>query len=114
MPAASNTPRDSRRHYRIRYPLRLRPRLEVAGLYAVVIDLSEGGVRIVNEAQLPLAPGAVVKGALVLQSGEAARFSGSVVRVTPEDIALCLAQGFSYAVILREQRRLRARRPYLR
>jgi len=113
MQARPSSTRDSRRHYRVRYPQRLRPRLEVEGVYAVVIDLSEGGVRIVNEAQLALAPGAAVSGALHLQSGEAVRFSGSVVRVTLVDAALNLAQqGFSYGVILREQRRLRARRPY--
>lgn len=104
--------RDSRRHYRIRYPQRLRPRLQVDGQYAVVIDLSEGGVRIVNEALLPLALDAVVSGVVQLRSGEAARFSGRVVRITPQDIALSLPQGFSYRIILREQRSLRAQRPY--
>ncbi len=104
--------RDGRRHYRIRYPQRLRPRLQLEGQYAVVIDLSEGGLRIVNEVWLALAPGAAVSGALLLRSGEAARFSGTVVRITPQDIALSLGQGFSYRIILCEQRSLRARRPY--
>ena len=104
--------RDARRHFRVRYPQRLRPRLQVQGRYTAVIDLSEGGVRIVNEPGLVLAPGATVSGALLLRSGEAARFSGRVLRVTPGDVALSLGQGFSYRIILREQRTLRASQPY--
>jgi hypothetical protein len=65
--------RDTRRHYRLRYPLRLRPRMEIAGVQAAVIDISEGGIRIFNEAGLPLVLGETLDGALQLRSCAAAR-----------------------------------------
>jgi c-di-GMP-binding flagellar brake protein YcgR len=107
MPAAR---RENRRHYRLRYPMRLRPRLEVSGQQAEVIDISEGGIRIVNESGLPIVLGEAFNAALKLRSGEAARLSGCVIRISPDEVAVSFARGLSFASILREQRALRTRR----
>lgn len=104
--------RESRRHYRIRYPLRLRPSVEVQGVVAAVIDISEGGIRILHEPGLPVFVGEEVNGALKLRSGEVARLGGRVVRVTQQDVAVNFGRGISFACIVREQRALRARQRY--
>lgn len=101
--------RESRRHYRLRYPLRLRPRLDVAGVEAEVIDISEGGIRIINQTGLPVVLGERMNGALRLRSGEAAELSGCVIRITPSEVAVSLGRGLSFASLLREQRAVRAR-----
>lgn len=101
--------RESRRHYRLRYPQRLRPKLNVEGVEAEVIDISEGGIRIINETGLPLVLGENMDGALQLRSGEAAQLSGCVIRITPSEVAVSLGRGLSFASILREQRAVRAR-----
>lgn len=107
-----NARRESRRHYRIHYPLRLRPRVEVQGVVAVVIDISEGGIRISHEPGLPVSVGEAVSGSVKLRSGEAARLNGCVVCVTEDEVALSLGRGISFACIVREQRALRGRQRY--
>ena len=109
MPA---TRRENRRHYRLRYPLRLRPSLEVAGLRAAVIDISEGGIRILNEAGLRVVLGESFNAALKLRSGEAACLSGCVIRIGQGEVAVSFGRGLSFASILREQRAIRAHHRY--
>jgi len=109
MPASR---RESRRHYRLRYPLRLRPTLEVAGVPAAVIDISEGGIRISCEAGPPVTLGQAFSVVLELRSGEAARLGGCVIRVGADEVAVSFGRGLSFASILREQRVIRARHRY--
>jgi c-di-GMP-binding flagellar brake protein YcgR len=109
---APYTQRENRRHYRLRYPLRLRPWLELAGVRAAVIDISEGGVRILCESGLAVELGETLSAALKLHSGESARLSGCVVRISRNEVALSFGRGLSFASILREQRAIRARHRY--
>lgn len=100
---------DSRRHYRVAYPPRLRPRLEFDGMKMPVIDVSEGGVRFAQHPNLQVHLGATMSGGVVFRCGHAAKLCGHVVRVTEDDVALSLTEGVSFNVIVREQRALRAR-----
>jgi len=112
LPTRNTRTRESRRHFRIRYPLRLRPRLEVEGVSAAVIDVSEGGIRIVYQKGMPLLPGDAVACEVKFCCGDGATLSGNVIRVTEQDVAFSLARGISFSIIVREQRALRTRQRY--
>jgi hypothetical protein len=92
--------------------MRLRPRVELAGVEAAVIDISEGGIRILNDKGLPVSLGELLSAALRMHSGESAHLSGCVIRITRDEVALSFSRGPSFGSILREQRAVRARQPY--
>jgi hypothetical protein len=99
---------ESRRHYRVAYPPRLRPRLEVEGMRTAVIDVSEGGLRFAQHPNLQVSLGSAVSGGITFRCGHEARLCGRVVRITKDDVAISLTQGVSFNVIVREQRAVRA------
>ena len=103
---------ENRRHFRIRYPLSLRPRIVIGGRSVAVIDVSEGGIRFVRQPGIPCRTGIPVSGAIHLRCGDTAPVHGSVVRATSEDVALSFARGVSFNTILREQRVLHQRMRY--
>lgn len=103
---------ESRRHFRISYPLQLRPELHWGEVAVAVIDVSESGIRLSRAPQWAWAPGESAAGVVRFCCGEMVQISGAVVRVTVNDVALCFARGLSFSIMLCEQRALRLRRPY--
>lgn len=104
---------EARRHFRIFYPLRLRASLEWADVSVEVIDVSESGLRIIHSPDWCWLPGETAGGVVKFRCGKTVYVSGSVVRLTPTDVALSFARGLSFGIILSEQRALRHHRPYL-
>jgi hypothetical protein len=100
---------ESRHHYRVAYPPRLRPRLELEGMRTAVIDVSEAGLRFAQHPNLQISLGAAMSGGLTFRCGHEAKLCGRVVRITKDDVAVSLTQGVSFNVIVREQRALRGR-----
>jgi hypothetical protein len=100
-----------RAHYRIVYPLRDRPRLELGGRQHEVVDCSGDGLRFQLTGGAPPEPGARVQSVVRFHEGREVAVEGSVVRVQGGHIALRLARGIPLAVILAEQRYLLAHYP---
>jgi hypothetical protein len=106
-PVADENRRSS---YRVIYPERLRPRAVIRGTTVPVLDCSETGLRYEwSTGELP-AMGEAVDGVLRLEDGTTVPFAGTVVRIIERQVALALAsKRIPFAVILSEQRQLRAR-----
>jgi len=98
-----------RAYYRLVYPIRQRPTLWLGPSPFAVVDLCELGVRyLVEDAPLPRL-GDPLRGQLVLPSGPEIEIVGTIVRVTPTQVAASLTQGVAFAVMLEEQRYLQQR-----
>ena len=93
-----------------------RPRLVLAdGARGVVMDCSEMGIRYRPHPRDPLpAFGMIVEGEVEFRVAGTTPFTGRVIRVSPEEVALYLPPpgGLPFRAILVEQRALRARYPF--
>jgi hypothetical protein len=103
---------NARERYRIEYPLRERPRLEIGAESYPVIDCSESGLRFEVTRGHPPELGATVRGAIRFRSGREALILGTVVRVGEAAVAVqFVGAGVPMGVIMREQLELLARYP---
>jgi hypothetical protein len=100
--------RLERAFYRIRYPVFLRPTLLIGAERFVVVDVSERGLRFLATGSGP-PPGAVVVARLSLLEMSPIEVEGTVVRREGGHVALVLARGVPFAVILDQQRLLQQR-----
>lgn len=100
--------RHEREHYRIQYPAAARPRLVANGVTYDVLDLSEGGIRVLVPEGEP-APGldAELSGVLRFRrDDEIVVMRGRVLRVEDRHVAIRLEVGLGFRVVLDEQRYL--------
>ena len=98
-------PGDSpREYYRIAYPAKARPRLEVAGFDFEVLDLSERGIRFQLGAATAPDPGYQLKGTVKFLRGVTAEVEGRILRVRDGQVAALLDEGVPASVIRAEQR----------
>lgn len=103
-----------RRHYRLRFPLRERPRLLLDAGEREVVDCSEGGLRYRAARGEAPAPGTPLSGRVRFRRGREVEIVGEVVRVMRGEVAVRFtAAGIPMAVMFDEQRFLRARYPML-
>lgn len=102
-----NWPHD-RSHYRIEYPRRARPVLELDEVEYSVVDCSENGIRF-KSAGVAFEKGDPVTGVIRFRGREETPVVGVVVRVQEGNVALLLEEaGIPFPIILSEQRFLRA------
>ena len=109
-PSIQSRSLNRRQSFRIEYPTELRPTLIIEAsdvklehqVELPVIDLSEDGIRFVDDGQLMGAN--ELAGQLRFNSGETVAISGTVVRRTDQHICLCLQHGLTWATLLEEQR----------
>jgi hypothetical protein len=97
-------PTERRRYYRIRYPLKERPKLKVGKSLHGVIELSEGGLKI--EAARLSQPEGTVSGLLLLADARYLPVRGRIMSRDLEEIVLCDLEGLPLAIVIEEQRRL--------
>ena len=104
---------NQRAFFRIDFPLRSRPALQMGKVIARVTECSEGGVAYTAPGVPCPAIGDVVEGRAFFHRGLQVDIRGVVLRVRgPETVAVELAApGIPYAVILSEQRYLRDKYP---
>lgn len=107
---------NTRRFFRVHYPLRDRPVLQGGGEGAetgafTVLDVSEEGVRFRAADTAVFQVGDSFQGVIELAAGWIARIEGTVVRVDRlnGEVALTLTEGIPYAHIVEEQRFLHAK-----
>lgn len=103
----------ARAHYRIRYPLEVRPvlRVEPSGRTFPVVDCSEHGIRYSSPG---LAPGIgdEVQGTIRFHGGEEVEIDGNVVRVHGGEVALHLTRmPIPWRLMFSEQKFLLQRYP---
>lgn len=102
-----NWPHD-RSYYRIEYPRRARPILELDEVEYPVVDCSENGIRF-KSGGVAFQKGDPVTGVIRFRGRGETKVAGSVVRVQEGHVALLLEEaGIPFPIILAEQRYLRA------
>jgi hypothetical protein len=96
---------NTRRHYRIPYPVAARPEGSFAGKPFFVVDLSEEGTKIqfVDSVQMP--KGQLIRSRIKFQDGEVFEITGKVIRQeSPVLIVVHLIEGIPLSKIMSEQR----------
>ena len=103
-----------RSYYRIHYPLKERPVLELETGVHDVVDCSEAGLRYVARGAGVPDIGAQIRGTLRFRRGAAFEVGGTVVRLQEGTVAVHLLRArIPLAAILDEQRYLRKHYPML-
>lgn len=101
---------NRRRHVRVFYPtgcpVKFLPELILNHRVCLVLDISEGGIRI-GVSFANLIKGGTVSALLRFPDGVEIEISGVVVRRNYNQIAIMLEKGIPYSRILSEQLRLR-------
>lgn len=93
-----------RAHFRILYPIHVRPLFTVDGVGYPVIDLSEGGMRCAIPGARPPQAGAALEGTLRFHRGVSNLVAGEVIRVDHTSMAVRFTVGVPFADVLEEQR----------
>jgi hypothetical protein len=102
-----------RAFYRVQYPPEAAPRYLEGGLAHRVVDCSEGGFRYAPRDGVAPAPGGATSGVIEFPGGETVDVVGTIVRIQNGEVAVnCAGRPIPLAIILTEQRRLRAHYPF--
>jgi hypothetical protein len=103
---------NQRAFFRIDFPLRSRPALQIGKVIARVTDCSEGGLCYSAPGVPAPAVGDVVEGRAFFHRGLQVAVRGTVLRLRGTDVVVELeAPGIPFSVILSEQRYLRDKYP---
>ncbi len=95
-----------RQLYRIVYPLKARPRIQLGEESFAVIDLCERGIRFLHSGALGFKMGEEVQATVHFADGSSVEIQGSVMRVQDNQTVLHLGVPISPAKVLQEQRYL--------
>jgi hypothetical protein len=98
---------NTRRHYRIPYPVAARPEGSFAGKPFFVVDLSEEGTKIQFTDAVQMPKGQMIRSRIKFQDGEIFEITGKVIRQeSPVLIVMQLVEGIPLSKIMSEQRYL--------
>ena len=95
---------QSRRHYRIRYPVNEAPLLHVGARTYRVLDLSEMGMRLVWQGEAELRELQEIEGKIRFRNKKIVHIKGKIVRIHSKSVALELSEGVPASIIMAEQR----------
>ncbi len=102
---------ERRRHYRLRYPEAERPTARINDLDYPVVDISEGGSRLLLAGGRGLRRGQQFAGTVLFPDGETVPIEGVVLRSTEKHMAVQLSKGISQKRMVAEQKRIREKYP---
>lgn len=100
-----------RQLYRIVYPLKARPRIQLGQESFPVADLCERGIRFLHSGAQRFKMGEEVQAVVHFADGSSVEIRGSVMRVQDKQAVLHLGVPISPAKVLQEQRYLLKRFP---
>jgi hypothetical protein len=93
-----------RRHYRIVYPAGHRPTIVIEGVKFLVADISERGVRIINDVEKHLPVGTAVEGELFFHDQGTEKVKGTIVRESSTEIMMELSASLHFDRLSEEYR----------
>lgn len=93
---------ERRRYFRLTYPPGGRPAFKVRNYDLEVLEVSEKGLRFVNDKDVKLAEW--VRGTITFHDGDMSELEGRIVRKDGDEIALNLITPIPFPRILKEQR----------
>jgi hypothetical protein len=101
---------NRRAHYRLRYPRSERPAIRIGDREFVVMELSEGGTRILLE-DLEVKLRQAIAGTLIFKDGERVDVEGSVLRFDGQETIIQFSKGVSLKRMLAEQIHVKRKYP---
>jgi len=102
---------STRQFFRLRYPVRERPRLRILAETFTVIDTSESGLLFFSSALPKFDLDLEVSGQLVFQDGQRIKIRGKVVRRNKNHYAMALEDGIPLTKMMAEHLALLAKYP---
>jgi len=98
---------NRRELYRIIYPISIRPVLEIHDIEYDVIDISEKGIRILNNSYRAFPIESIVKGKINFSDGKSLNFAGNILRSSKNNTIISLTGNIPFMRICIEQRYIR-------
>lgn len=94
-----------RTHFRIEYPVDVRPVFQIKSLKFPVINISESGVLFsIKNTKGRVTIGRTMKGVITFQDSAQVPIEGEIIRHANEAVAIKFTQGISLQRIMTEQR----------
>lgn len=100
-----------RAHFRLPYPGGERPVMHSQNIQHEVVEIAEGGVRLIIEPGIPLQVGDALTGDIVFHDGEFEAIGGKVLRQEGGQVVVQLSQGITLHRVMLEQSYLRQKYP---
>ena len=103
--------KNSREHYRVRYPLSCRPKLIILNNEYVTIDISERGIRFICNEIDEFQTGVELVVQITFNNGEQLDLEGEILRTDEKITVLRLSKPITLKRILAEQRYIKLNYP---
>lgn len=110
----SDTSRNQRRHFRLRYPETDRPTLRIGEQDFQVWEISEGGLQFSRVGDVAFQNGDKVSGSIEFHDGQVVIIAGVIGRVQPPVNIIVQLEGIDFARMVKEQLHLRKKYPDVR
>lgn len=108
----ADKPIEQRRaHFRLPYPGGERPIMRSENVQHQVVEIAEGGVRLIIEPGTPLQVGDSLTGDIVFHDGECEAIGGKVLRQEGSQVVVQLNLGITLHRVMLEQTYLRQKYP---
>ncbi len=108
---ANDETTQRRAFFRLCYPKRAMPNINIAGAQYHVSEVSERGLRVLITNSAAFYPGLSLSGSLKLHGERQVFVQGSVLRIEAAEVVIQLNTGLSFKDMLEEQRYMRQRYP---
>ncbi|MBB3046808.1 hypothetical protein FHR99_001044 [Litorivivens lipolytica] len=100
-----------RRHFRLPYPTSDQPVLEAGDVQHRVIEIAEGGIRVILKPSTQLQLDEEISGVIQFRGEHAENVSGHVLRIDIQHVVVQLDKGISQQRVMQEQAYLRKKYP---
>jgi len=110
----SDTSRNKRRHFRLRYPATDRPTLRMGEQDFQVWEISEGGLQFARIGDVNFEIGTAVAGSITFHDGQVVNIAGVIGRLQPPVNIIVQLEGIDFARMVKEQLQLRKKYPDVR
>lgn len=102
---------QKRKFYRLKYPKRARPFVNLGDETFQVTEVSEGGIRMVANNFTSMYRGLSVKGVLNLLDEDSVSIEGAVLRFEGDEVIIQLKKGPTFKIMVDQQRHIKNKYP---
>ncbi|MCK6262912.1 PilZ domain-containing protein [Vibrio sp. ZSDE26] len=102
---------QKREYYRLKYPKRARPVMQIQDAFYHVSEVSEKGIRFIIDDPNTVHHGLSMSGVLSLHDDTVICVEGAVLRLDQNEVIVLLSKGPSFKDMVQEQRHVRQEYP---
>ena len=103
--------KNSREHYRVRYPIACRPNLAILNNVYEIIDLSEHGIRFFGNDVSRFHSDMKIDGIITFDDGGSISIKGKIIRIDKNNAVMFLTESIPFGRIVTEQRFINEKYP---